>query len=282
MGSGMARNLLRAGHSLIVYNRTPGRAQELAIQGAGIADAPSGVCDADAVLTMIADDEALEQVSFGEQGILAALRPGAIHASHSTISTALAQRLTAEHTSRNQIFVSAPVFGRPEAAANAQLVVVPAGDSNAIERLKPVFEAIGRQIVIAGKEPWQANALKLCGNFMLASMIEAFGEAFATMRKSGVEPRTFLEVILGLFRSPLYEMYGGIIAEQRFDPAGFALKLGLKDIRLTLRTADELASPMPFASVVHDQLLAAIASGQAELDWSSFTRIAARNAGLKD
>jgi 3-hydroxyisobutyrate dehydrogenase-like beta-hydroxyacid dehydrogenase len=282
MGSGIVRNLLRAGHSLIVYNRTRSRAEELAAEGAQVADSPAGVCEAGIVLTMVADDEALTNVTLGARGILAALRPGTIHASHSTIGIALAKRLTAEHTSSQQTYVSAPVFGRPEAAANAQLIVVAAGESGALDRLKPVFDAIGRKSIVVGEEPWQANALKLCGNFMLALMIEAFGEAFATMRKSGVEPRTFLDAMTGLFRSPVYEMYGGIIAEQRFDPAGFALKLGLKDVRLALRAADEVGSPMPFASILHDQFLAAMANGQSDLDWSSLTKIAARNAGLKE
>ena len=280
MGSGMARNLLRAGHSLLAYNRTRSRAGDLAKDGAKVVDSPAAASDAATVLTMLSDDAALEEVVYGEHGILRALRPGGLHISHSTISTAMAQRLAADHAARNQQFVSAPVFGRPEAAAAAQLVIVAAGESAAVERARPLFDAVARKTVVAGGEPWQANAVKLCGNFMIAAMIEAFGEAFAATRKSGVDPAAFLEAITSLFRSPVYEAYGGAIARRQFEPAGFALKLGFKDVRLALALADQVASPMPLASVIHDQFLAAMAGGFEDQDWSGVTRIAARNAGL--
>ena len=282
MGSGMARNLLRAGHRVIAYNRTRSRAGALAVEGAAVAGTPADACAADAVLTMLADDAAVEQVTFEENGILAALPASAIHISHSTISTALARRLAAEHAGRNQAYLSAPVFGRPDAVANAQLIVVVAGDGEVVARAKPLFDAIGRKTVVAGAEPWQANAAKLCGNFMIASMIESFGEAFATLRKCGVEPAKFLDIMNALFRSPVYEGYGGSIAGRKFEPAGFGLKLGYKDVRLALRTAEEAGSPMPFASVLHDQFLTALANGQGELDWSSLAKVAARNAGLAE
>jgi 3-hydroxyisobutyrate dehydrogenase-like beta-hydroxyacid dehydrogenase len=134
--------------------------------------------------------------------------------------------------------------------------------------------------VIAGAEPWQANALKLCGNFMIASMLEAFGEAYAVMRKAGVDPHTFLEVMNGLFGSPVYANYGALAADERFQPAGFTVKLGLKDANLVLATAGECAAPMPMASLVRDRLLAALANGQGEMDWVSVAKVSARNAGL--
>ena len=176
--------------------------------------------------------------------------------------------------------MSVPVFGRPEAAENKKLVVVAAGVGELIERCRPLFNAIGRLTFVVGPEPWQANAVKLCGNFMIASMLETFGEAFATLRKAGVAPHTFLEIMNALFGSPVYANYGGIIADERFEPAGFALKLGFKDMRLALETAQECAAPMPVASLLRDRFLAAIAQGQAELDWSSVARISAKNAGL--
>jgi len=176
--------------------------------------------------------------------------------------------------------VSAPVFGRPEAAEAKKLLVVTAGPAETVNRCKPVFDAMGRQTFVAGVEPWQANAVKLCGNFMIASMLETFGEAFATLRKANVAPHLFLDVMNALFASPVYAGSGRMIAEEQFEPAGFALKLGLKDIRLALETAQECASPMPIASLVRDHFLTAIALGQADLDWSSIARIAARNAGL--
>ena len=277
----MARNLLRAGHDLTIYNRTRGKSESLEQEGARVADSPAEACrDAEAVITMLSDDPALEAVVFGENGIAPALARGAVHISSSTISTALARRLDAEHARRGQHYLSVPVFGRPEAAESKKLLVVAAGRAEVIDRCRPLFEAIGRQTFVAGAEPWQANALKLCGNFMLASMLETFSEAYATMRKSHVDPHLFLEVMNALFGSPVYANYGKIVADQQFEPAGFALKLGLKDVRLVLDTAQECASPMPLASLIRDHLLSAVAQGQAELDWSSVSQVIARNAGL--
>jgi 3-hydroxyisobutyrate dehydrogenase-like beta-hydroxyacid dehydrogenase len=281
MGSAMARNLLLAGHQVAAYNRSREKAEALAGEGARVADSPADACrESQAVITMLADDSAVEQVVFGENGVASALAGGAVHISSSTIGTALARRLATEHALRGQGFLSAPVFGRPDAAQSRQLIVVAAGPSETVELCRPLFEAIGRQTTVAGSEPWQANAVKLCGNFMLASMIEAFGEAFGLLRKAGVDPLVFQEVVNGLFASPVYRNYGRMIAEERFSPAGFALKLALKDMRLALETAGECAAPMPLASLIRDHFLAAMAQGQAEMDWSSMARVLARNAGL--
>jgi len=281
MGSGIAYNLLRAGHNLAVYNRSPEKAQALAGEGARVASSPADACrDAEAVMTMLADDHALEQVVFGKDGIAAALREHCVHISHSTISTALARRLNAEHTQRKQGFLSAPVFGRPEAAEAKRLLVLAAGPSELIERCRPLLDAIGRQTFVVGAEPWQANIAKLCGNFMIVSAIEAFGEAAAALRKAEVPPEMFLEVMTALFGSPVITNYGRAIVEETFEPAGFALRLGLKDVRLMLAASEECTAPMPLASVVRDQFIAALAHGQGELDWSSVARVAARAAGL--
>jgi 3-hydroxyisobutyrate dehydrogenase-like beta-hydroxyacid dehydrogenase len=278
MGGAMARNLQRAGHDLAVFNRTREKAQPLAAEGARIAGSPADACrGCDAVMTMLSDDAAVEEVT---TGILEALPQGAVHLSGSTISTAMARRLASLHAEHGQAYLSTPVFGRPEAAEAKKLLVVAGGPAELIERCHPVFDAIGRQTFIAGNDPWQANAVKLCGNFMLVSMLECFGEAYATLRKAGVDPHLFLDTMNALFASPVYANYGRMIADQQFEPAGFALKLGLKDIRLALATAEECSSPMPVASLVHDHLLSAIAQGQADKDWSSIARISARNAGL--
>jgi 3-hydroxyisobutyrate dehydrogenase-like beta-hydroxyacid dehydrogenase len=282
MGTGMARNLLRAGHSLAVYNRTREKAQALAGEGARVASSPADAArDAEVVMTMVADDLALEQIVFGADGIASALRPGCTHLSHSTISTAMARRLTGEHAARSQGYLSAPVFGRPEAAESKNLVVVVAGPGELAERYRPLFEAVGRQTFVVGAEPWQANVAKVCGNFMIASVIEAFGEAYATLRKAGVAPQSFLEIMNALLGSPVITNYGRIIAQEQFEPAGFALHLGLKDVRLVLAAAEECAAPMPLASLLHDHLLSGVAQGQGDLDWSSVTQVIARNAGLK-
>jgi 3-hydroxyisobutyrate dehydrogenase-like beta-hydroxyacid dehydrogenase len=277
MGAGMARNLLRAGHHVAAYNRTRAKAEALGREGARVASSPADAAQgAQAVLTMLSDDAAVREVVFGREGIAAALAPGGVHVSHSTISTALARELAAA----GHAYLSAPVFGRPEAAEAKKLIVVAAGPAEQIELCRPLFDAIGRHTVIAGPHPWQANALKLCGNFMIASMLEAFGEAYAVLRKAGVDPHIFLDTMNTLFASPVYANYGAIVADERFTPVGFALPLGLKDMRLALAAAEECGAPMPMASLIHDHLVSALANGQGHLDWSSLARVSARNAGL--
>ena len=282
MGSGMARNLLRAGHQVVVFNRSREKAEALVGDGARVADTLANVCGAsEAIMTMLADDRAVEQVVFGEDAIASALPDGAIHISCSTISVALARRLAAEHRRRGQRYLSAPVFGRPDAAESKSLLVVAAGPLELVEHCRPLFDAIGRRTFVVGSDPSQANAVKLCGNFMIAAMIEAFGEAFATLRKADVLPHIFLEVMSMLSGSPLYANYGRLIADEKFEPAGFALRLGLKDIRLMLEAAEEFAAPMPLASLIHDNFLSAMAHGQSEQDWASVIRVASRNAGIE-
>jgi len=281
MGAGMARNLIRGGHRVAVHNRTRAKSEALAADGARVALSPAqAALGSEAIFTMLADDASVEEVVFGNDGFISTLARGAVHIASTTMSTALARRLAAEHARRGQQFVAAPVFGRPEAAENQKLIVVAAGPEGVVARCQPLFDAIGRQTFVAGKEPWQANAVKLCGNFMIASLIECFGETNAILRKAGVAPHLFLDIMNTLIASPIYANYGRMIAEEQFEPAGFALKLGLKDIRLALATADELTAPMPLASLLKDQFLAALADGQGDLDWSSVTRVAARNAGL--
>ncbi len=282
MGMGMARNLIRAGHTVAVFNRSREKADALAGSGARVANSAANACvDAEMIMTMVADDYAVEQIVFGNDGIASAMKKDSIHVSHSTISTALARRLTAEHAERKQGYLSVPVFGRPEHAESKNLVVVAAGPSDLVDRCRSLFDAIGRQTFVIGSEPWQANVAKVCGNFMVIGMIESLGEAFATLRKAGVAPEIFLEIINSLMASPILALYGQIISQEQFEPAGFALKLGLKDVRLVLAAAEECASPMPLASLVHDHLLSALAQGQGEMDWSSMTQVIARNAGLK-
>jgi 3-hydroxyisobutyrate dehydrogenase-like beta-hydroxyacid dehydrogenase len=281
MGVSMARNLLRAGHTVAAFNRNREKAEALSADGARVASSPADACrGAEVVMTMVADDRAVEEIVFGNDGLASAMNKDCIHVSHSTISTALARRLTTEHAQRNQGYLSVPVFGRPEHAETKNLVVVAAGPTELVDRCRPLFEAIGRQTFVIGTEPWQANVAKVCGNFMVISMIESLGEAYATLRKAGIAPEAFLEIINSLMASPILALYGRIIAREQFEPAGFALKLGLKDVRLVLAAAEECAAPMPLASLVHDHLLSALAQGQGEMDWSSMAQVIARNAGL--
>jgi 3-hydroxyisobutyrate dehydrogenase-like beta-hydroxyacid dehydrogenase len=280
MGTGMAANLIRAGHEVTVWNRSREKAAQLA--GAKIANTPAEAASTGIVHTMLANDDALEAVTFGPEGIRAGLPKGGVHVSQSTISRALSERLAKAHADAGQQYVAAPVFGRPEAAAAAKLLIVVAGAEEAIERCRPALEALGRKVVVVGKDPWMANVFKLAGNFTIASALETIGEAYALLRKSGVDPALFHDVVNGeLFQSPVYKGYGGIILEQRFEPAGFAAKLGLKDIRLALAAADTAETPMPLASVLHDAFLELVADGGGSTDWSAIGGLAAKRAGLR-
>lgn len=281
MGTGIAKSLLRAGHRLKVYNRTMARAEALQSNGAVVATSIAEACREDVVMTMLADDAAVEVVTFGQAGIAASLKPGAVHVSLSTISVALSERLTTEHARLGQEYVAAPVFGRPDAAEAARLAVVAAGKPDAVQRCKSLLEAMGPKLVVAGERPAIANVIKLIGNFLLGSVIESLSEAFALGRKSGVDEEQLFEFLTtALFPTPVYRNYGEAIFRRRFEPAGFAASLGLKDIRLALAAAEAHSVPMPIASVVRDRYLTAIARGNAERDWSVLGRIAEEDAGL--
>jgi 3-hydroxyisobutyrate dehydrogenase-like beta-hydroxyacid dehydrogenase len=281
MGAAMARNLQRAGHRLTVYNRTRAKAEALAKEGATVAERPEDACRGDVVVSMLADDHALEALVMAEDGILAGLKPGAIHLSTSTIGVALAERLSQLHEERGQYYVAAPVLGRPEAAAAAKLFILAAGRENAVTRCRPVFEALGQQIFAVGEKPSQANLVKLACNFLIAATIESVGEAVALTRKGGIDPHKFIEIITGsLFAAPVYKTYGGLIADEKYEPAGFAMPLGLKDIRLALAAAEGLSVPLPTASLVRDNFISGLAQGQHDLDWSALAAILAKRAGL--
>jgi 3-hydroxyisobutyrate dehydrogenase-like beta-hydroxyacid dehydrogenase len=281
MGLPIARNLLRAGHELTIYNRTRSKAEALAPEGARVADSLAEACTLEVVITMLADDAAVEQTAFGDGGLVNTLARGGVHLSLSTISTALSRRLTKAHTARGQSFIASPVFGRPDAAEAARLVVVAAGPAEAIARVRPLLEAIARKVFIIGSEAYSANAVKLAGNFLIASTLETLSEAFTLARKSGVEPAKFLEILNGsFFQSPIYENYGKIILGEKFSPPGFALRLGLKDVRLVLAAAEEAAVPMPVASVIRDHFVSGVARGWGDMDWAALAKVVAEDAGL--
>ncbi len=281
MGRAMALNLVKAGHRVAVHNRTRAKAEALASQGAEIAGSVSDAARRPVLITMLADDHAVEGVLFGEGQGLSAMGQDAVHISMSTISVALSERLTEAHQKAGQAFIAAPVFGRPEAASAAKLFVVAAGPGDALAKCQPLFDAIGQRTFVVGDKPPAANLVKLSGNFMLAAMIESLGEAVALVRKGGVDPHRYVEILTStLFSAPAYKTYGTIIANEQYEPAGFKMTLGLKDIRLALAAADTLATPMPVASLVHDHFLAGVAQGAGDSDWSSLARLAARNAGL--
>ncbi|HYA37677.1 MAG TPA: NAD(P)-dependent oxidoreductase [Candidatus Methylomirabilis sp.] len=280
MGTGMAANLLKAGHRVTVHNRTPEKASALLAQGAKAAARVADACRGEAVITMLANDEALESVAFGTDGIVSSLAAGANHVSSSTISVALSERLAQAHAKAGQRYVSAPVFGRPDAAAAAKLFVIAAGAPAAIQAATPIFEAIGQKTFMISDRPEAANLVKLSGNFLIAAMIESLGEALALVGKGGVDPRQYLEMLTStLFNVPIYKNYGGLIVGGVFEPAGFAAPLGQKDIRLTLAAAEELRVPMPLASLLRDRFLALLAHGGENLDWSAIGVLAAKDAG---
>jgi 3-hydroxyisobutyrate dehydrogenase-like beta-hydroxyacid dehydrogenase len=281
MGVAMARNLLKAGHRLRVYNRTKSRAEPLEQEGATVAHSPAEACTGDAVITMLANDQAVEETVFGEDGVLKGLKEGAAHISMSTITVALSERLKQAHAQAHQAYIAAPVFGRPDAAAAAKLFIVPAGDKKTVEHFQPLFDAMGQRTFFLSENAPEANLVKLSGNFLIASMIECLGESVALTRKYEVDPRRFLEIMTEtLFAAPVYRTYGALIAEQKYEPAGFKLELGLKDVRSVLAAAEAKAVPMPVASLVRDHFLSAIARGGADLDWSALAKVAAEDAGL--
>jgi len=282
MGSQMARRLLDTGDTLTVYNRTPGRAEPFRALGARVADRVSdAAAEADVFISMVADDRALEVLVFPPGAVLRALPAGAVHVSMSTISVALSRRLADAHAERGQHYVAAPVFGRPDAAAAGTLFVVAAGPEDQIRRCQPIFDAIGQKTFNAGADAPAANVIKLAGNFLITTVIESLAESIALARKHGVDPQVFLNVLTGsLFSAPIYHTYGTILVEQRFDPPGFAMPLGMKDNALVLAAAEAARVPMPMASLVRNQFVAAMAAGSADSDWSAIARVAFRSAGL--
>jgi 3-hydroxyisobutyrate dehydrogenase-like beta-hydroxyacid dehydrogenase len=281
MGIAMAANLLKAGHDLTVYNRTAAKAEPLIAQGARHARRVVDACASDIVVTMLADDQALENVTFEEKGILESLPGGAIHLSCSTISVALSDKLTSVHPQRGQRFVSAPVFGRPEAAAAAKLFVVASGDPDSLNQCQPVFDAVGQRTFRFGDKPSNANLVKLSGNFLIMSVIESLSEAFALIGKGGMDQRQYFEFLTStLFNAPVYKTYGNLMIEKKFQPAGFLAPLALKDVRLALEAAESLRVALPLGDIVRNRLLILLASGGESLDWSAISQMAARDAGL--
>jgi 3-hydroxyisobutyrate dehydrogenase-like beta-hydroxyacid dehydrogenase len=282
MGRAMAGRLLAGGHELTVYNRTASKADELGAAGASVAGSIAEACDgAEAVLTMLADDAALEEVALGPGGIRESLAAGAAHVASGTHGVAAIKAVSAAHQEAGQAFVAAPVLGRPEAAAAGQIGIVPGGPEDAVERCLPLFEAMGNRIFRAGPLPESASAIKLANNFVLGCAVEAIGEGIALVRKYDVDPHVFHEVLSeGLFAAPAYKTYGRIIADEDWDHVGFTVELALKDARLVLAAADLAQLPLPSANVYRDRLLTAAAEGDDQKDWAIMARVQARSGGL--
>jgi 3-hydroxyisobutyrate dehydrogenase-like beta-hydroxyacid dehydrogenase len=280
MGKGIAERLIGAGFEVHAWNRSSGPMDELVRVGAHAAASAADAAKTGVVHSMLADDKAVRAVVL-DGGALDALPRGGVHVNHATISVALAKELAAQHHERGVAYIAAPVFGRPDAAAAGKLHVMAAGDAVAIERVRPQLEAIGQSLWPLGDAPERANIVKIAGNFMIAAAIETMAEATTLTRAHGVSSKDFLAVLTGtLFAAPVFKTYGSLIADQRYSPAGFGLKLGYKDTGLTLEAANDTQVPLPLADLLRDGFLDALAHGDGELDWSALAEVAARRAHL--
>jgi 3-hydroxyisobutyrate dehydrogenase-like beta-hydroxyacid dehydrogenase len=283
MGMAMARNLLKGGHTVVAYNRTRTKAEALAKDGATIADTPAAAARTGIVIMMLANDHAATETIEGADGALAGLPEGGILINMSTVSVHLTHRLAATHSAAGKFYVAAPVFGRPDRAADGGLFIAVAGPKEAVEKILPLLAAMGKEPVSFGDDPAHAATVKIAGNFMLQAAIEATAEALALVRKHGVDPASYLDFMTSsIFTAPLYKSYGGAMVEGKFEPAGFAIPLALKDTRLAIAAAEDVSTPLPLADLVRDRFLIALSRGWDHLDQAALGKLAAENAGLED
>jgi 3-hydroxyisobutyrate dehydrogenase-like beta-hydroxyacid dehydrogenase len=281
MGSAMAIRLIDAGHEVFVWNRSSGPAEAMVRRGAHRLDNPEGAFSSDAVLTMLADDDAVRAVLLASDALKRAPNKKLVHVVMSTVSVAYARELERAHAAAGLAYVAAPVLGRPDVAAAGKLNVLAAGAADAIERVKPLLDVIGQKTWVLGAEPHKANVAKLSMNFLIGAAIEAMAEAVTLAERYEVEPGKLMALLTGtLFSAPVYATYGGLILKGEFMPANFKLTLGLKDMRLALAAGDAVGVPLPFASIVRDNLVDAIGHGDADKDWSAVALVARRRAGL--
>jgi 3-hydroxyisobutyrate dehydrogenase-like beta-hydroxyacid dehydrogenase len=283
MGQPMAANLLKAGYSVRVWDRTPVPAAALVAQGATSVSLPEEVAEAGSfVVSSLSNDRVLEEVVGANHELLRRLGHGGIHVSTSTLAPATTRRLAEAHTPYGVAYLAAPVLGRPDAAAASKLWIFLSGPAEAKERAQPALRALGQGVFDLGEDPGAANVVKLACNFLLAAAIEAMAEAFTLAEKNGIERRRLAEVLMQtVFDCPAYRNYGRQIAEQRYRPALFKLSLGRKDISLVQQTAASSLVPLPLAGLLHDHLLAAEAKGRGDLDWTALAGEVSEAAGLQ-
>jgi 3-hydroxyisobutyrate dehydrogenase-like beta-hydroxyacid dehydrogenase len=279
MGGHIAANLMKAGHQVTVWNRSPGPVEALAAKGATAAKSPLEALQDEAVFSMLANDQVMGELGLAGP-LLEKAAKGLIHVNLATISVAFARELAAAHRKAGLAYISSPVFGRPEMAESAQLVLVAGGDEAALKTMQPVFDKIGARTVVMDA-PEKANLFKIAGNFMIASELEAIGEAFALLRKGGVDPSVFHDVLSGrLFTGAVFKAYGAMILNRVYEPAGFALTLGLKDVNLARAAAEGLGVTMPTAELLKNQYNEAIAWGWQDRDWAAIGEVPAKKAGV--
>ena len=282
MGQAMARRLLDAGNDVAVYNRTAEKASALVAAGARqVGSIAAAARHGDAVFTMLADDAALADVAEQPGGLLQSLPRGAIHICAGTHGIAIIRKLDAAHQAAGQIMMASPMLGRPEAVSGGQAGIVVAGPPESRERCRPLFEAIARRAFEAGDDPAAATAIKIANNFVLGCAIEAMGEGFSLVRKYGVAPQVFYDVMTdGLFAAPAYKVYGKIIVDELYDKVGQMAVLGLKDANLALAAGETVGVPLPSGNVWRDRLVGAVAHGDGGCDWAVMAREQARASGL--
>jgi 3-hydroxyisobutyrate dehydrogenase-like beta-hydroxyacid dehydrogenase len=281
MGSGMASELIKAGHKVRVWNRSREPAEKLAKAGAVVVDRPQDAFQGDAAVTMLADDDAVASVIL-DKGVLEQARRGLVHIVSATISVGFAKRLEKVHAEQGLAYVAAPVMGRPDVAAAGGLNIIVAGDAAHISRVQPLLDAMGKATWVIGSAPHQANLVKIAANFTLASAIETMSEAIALARRHNVDPHKLMDVLTGtLFAAPAYKVYGPAILKGEFGEVGFKLALGLKDVRLALTASEQAGAPLPFAGILRDNFVDAIAHGDGDKDWAAVSNVALRRAGLE-
>lgn len=282
MGEAMAGRLLDGGHDVLIHNRTPAKVQALASRGAGIAASiAEAAAHGDAVFTMLSDDAALEQVAW-QHGLLEALPAGRIHVCAGTHGVGIIGRLAAAHREAGQVLIAAPMLGRPDVVAAGEAGVVVGGPPQAVAQCRPLFAALSRRVFEAGADPVAAAAIKIANNFVLGCAIEAMGEGFSLVRKYGVTPQVFHDVMTeGLFAAPAYKVYGRIIVEEAWARVGQMATLGLKDANLALTAGEAAGVPLPSGNVWRDRLVGAIAHGDGGCDWAVMAREQARASGLE-
>ena len=281
MGHAFAVNLVQDGYEVLAYDRDAQRAT--ALTGARAAAELADLASCDVVLTSLPDDDALAAVALGAGGLVAALAPGAVHISMSTVSPGISRRVAEAHARRKQDYVAAPVLGNPDFARERKLFVLAAGSRAALEKVRPLLQGLGQHLFVIGEDPGLANLMKLGANTLIATTLECMGEVLALLQKGGIGGRLAFDVLTNpLFDSRVHKSYGGKIVEGRFSPAGMAVPLATKDLRLALAEAEHTAVPMPAASLVHDRLVAMAARGWSDLDWSALGLLAAADAGLGD
>ncbi|MEZ5898478.1 MAG: NAD(P)-dependent oxidoreductase [Hyphomicrobiaceae bacterium] len=279
MGQGMAANLLAAGHEVVVWNRSPGPAVALAAKGARLATTPADALKGDLALSILADDAAVLSV-FDEEALGTAV-PELVHANMATISLDAAKTLMERHARHGLGYVAAPVFGRADVAAAGKLNIVASGAPADLAKLAPAFEAVGQKTWEVGEDPLHAHTVKIAGNLMIATAIEMLGETLALCEKSGIDPKRFAEIMTStVFNAPVFKGYAGLITEKRYEPAGFKMRLGLKDVSLALAAGSASQTPLPLASLIRDHFLEGIANGNGDKDWSALAEVVARKAGL--